>query len=189
MELGSTPLQLRQITYRYGLTTWQIRNGRETGFIGAIVAPTFVKKGSRYLASRHQMDVFQARRKEWHRLFLNSPRMTAFIGSPFAGVESRKNWDARRIAQGEPYLSIIPPGYYLFEGCRGTRYWHLEDLQLFRRFLDGVFDRRLLPYEHPNYDPVDSVFRPNYPSPPDFPERYTEETRLRVLGDDDSSQN
>lgn len=186
MSAQTKLLSQREVRELYNISKWQIRMARETGYIGTIKGPKFIKLGKRHMITRHEMDVYVARHREFSRLFLNSARMTTVIDSRYAGVSYRTNWDAWLIARMEPYLSVMPPECYTFHGLGGKReqkFWHLEDVQMFNRFIEGSMSGRLNRDTHPNYDSKEHVWRPDYPSPADFPERYTDETRSRLLGE------
>lgn len=180
MNTSSMPLTNKQLKQRYGLTQWTIKSARATGFIGPITAPIFISSGSRYVTTQHQMDVYLAKRKAWEATFLDSARMTRYINSQFGGMDHEKNPDARRIGKMIPYYGISPPSAYTFSGCQNRKYWHIDDLVVFRRFIDALFDGRLQRTNNPVYNNDLGIWMPKYPSPPDFPERYTDETRDRV---------
>lgn len=181
MSHAYEPLYACDLRRRYKLTAWEIRQGQSTGFIRAVAAPYFARDGRRLVTDEHQMDVYIARQREWERRFLDGARMTAYIKAPRGGVPARINSPYRLIVRQAPYRSVIPPPYYLFHGTNRRKYWHVEDLDLFIRFINAVQNRTIQSIGHPNYDPDEHVWRPKYPSPPDFPERYTDETRDRVL--------
>jgi len=182
---STSTLYRRQIQRRYKLSQWTIRQARKTGFIGPIRGPAFVRKGSRYLATQHEMDVYLARLKQFQRTFLNGAMMTKVIGSNYGGVPYERNADAKSIVKMRSYFDVMPPMYYTFIGGQRRKYWHVEDVLLFKRFIDGVLNRNLpRDISHPCYSPEEDIWRPMYSSPADFSERYTDETRLRIFGED-----
>ena len=180
INIASTPLRRRQIKYRYKFTDWMIREARDTGFIGPIKGPSFIRIGSHFVASQHEMDCYIARSKEFSRRFADARAMTKFINAYHAGKPYSKNWDAIKIAKMMPYLDIMPPHFYQFEKCKGVMYWSMEDLQVFKSYIDKIASGSLRRYGS-TYDDTMKIWRPEYPSPADFSERYTDETRNRVV--------
>ena len=106
--------------------------------------------------------------------------MTAFIGSRQGGISYAYNTDARNITKMRPYFDVAPPHSYVFMNTKRIRYWHLEDLEMFRRFI-GMALHDKPDKENPAWDAEGQVWRPKYLSPPDFSERYDDATKARVL--------
>lgn len=176
----TTLLGPSDIRLRYNLSSWVIRHARINGYIGAVRAPRFTKRGQRFYTTEYEMDLYSEREKEFKRLFLDIPRMTEFIGSSYGGMPYQSNRDARFISKQLPYLGVTPPYAYQFVHSNNRLFWHIEDLQLFRRFialsLNGVSGK-----DNPCWDDEEMIWRPNYLSPPDFKERYESATAKRVL--------
>ena len=178
---NSRVLKTADLLAFYGLTRWDIRHGRETGFIQAVKAPTFVRHGNAYIVTEYEMTLFKARVKEFDRLFLNAARMTRLIGSRCGGKKYELNVDAQLIGRMEPYFGVMPPHSYIFKGLKGARHWHIEDLQTFQRFIGQALSEEL-DETNPCWDSDKNVWRPYYRSPPSFPEQYSDATKKRVLG-------